>query len=103
MFDFSKPLNYAIALNELGSDIVHSYVGQEPSGRKFNDLDLDYNSEDIGRILLDNYLNLIFSVKPHNPMVNAGSIIINSLLQTLMKPEMSGAEKFDEINSYIKV
>ena len=35
-------------------------------------------------------------------MVNSGSIIINSLLQTLMKPEMSGAEKFDEINNYIK-
>lgn len=41
---FSKPLNYAIALNELGSNVVHKYVGQEPSGRKFNDLDLDYNS-----------------------------------------------------------
>ena len=41
-------------------------------------------------------------MKPHNPMVNSGSIIINSLLQTLMKPEMSGAEKFDEINNYIK-
>ena len=35
-------------------------------------------------------------------MVNSGSIIVNSLLQTLMKPEMSGAEKFDEINNYIK-
>ena len=42
---FSKPLNYAIALNELGSETVHDYVGQEPSGRKFNELDLDYNSE----------------------------------------------------------
>ena len=40
----SKPLSYAIALNELGSDVVHEYIGQEPSGRKFNDLDLDYNS-----------------------------------------------------------
>ena len=43
-----------------------------------------------------------FAVKPHNPMVNSGSIIVNSLLQTLMKPEMSDAEKFDEINSYIR-
>ena len=42
---FSKPLNYAIALNELGSEVVHDYIGQEPSGRKFNDLDLDYNSK----------------------------------------------------------
>ena len=80
----SKPLNYAIALNELGPEIVHKYVGQEPSGGKFNDLNLDY------------------SKKPHNPMVNSGSILINSLLQTLMKPEMSRAEKFDEINNYIK-
>ena len=38
-------MNYAIALNELGSEVVHDYIGQEPSGRKFNDLDLDYNSE----------------------------------------------------------
>ena len=45
LFLFSKPLNYAIALNELGADIVHSYVGQEPSGRKFNDLDLDHSSK----------------------------------------------------------
>ena len=44
-FVCSKPLNYAIALNELGADIVHSYVGQEPSGRKFNDLELHYNSK----------------------------------------------------------
>ena len=42
---YSKPLNYAIALNELGADVVHSYVGQEPSGRKFNDFDLMYNSK----------------------------------------------------------
>ena len=42
------------------------------------------------------------AVKPHNPMVNSGSIIVNSLLQTLMKPDMTSAEKFDEINNYIK-
>lgn len=41
--------------------------------------------------------------KPYNPMVNAGSIVVNSLLQNLMKPEMSGAEKFDYVNDYIKV
>lgn len=42
---FSKPLTYAIALNELGSEVVHQYVGQEPSGRMFNELILDYNSK----------------------------------------------------------
>ncbi|XP_059086178.1 glutaminase kidney isoform, mitochondrial-like isoform X2 [Tigriopus californicus] len=79
-----KPLNYAIALNELGAEIVHQYVGQEPSGGKFNAIELDYTN------------------KPYNPMVNAGSIVVNSLLQCLMKPEMSMAEKFDYVNNYIK-
>lgn len=45
MCPHSKPLQYGIALNELNSDIVHQYVGQEPSGGKFNALELDYNSE----------------------------------------------------------
>jgi glutaminase len=48
---YSKPLNYAIALNELGADVVHKYIGQEPSGRKFNDLDLDYNSKPVYSII----------------------------------------------------
>ena len=58
----SKPLNYAIALNELGSNIVHKYVGQEPSGRKFNDLDLDYNSKCIQRRISKYSLRLVASV-----------------------------------------
>ncbi|CAG2055143.1 unnamed protein product [Timema podura] len=37
----SKPLTYAIALEELGNEKVHAYVGQEPSGRMFNELVLD--------------------------------------------------------------
>lgn len=41
----SKPLTYAIALERLGQEVVHQYVGQEPSGRNFNELVLDYNSE----------------------------------------------------------
>ena len=50
-----KPINYAIALSELGSEVVHKYVGQEPSGRMFNELVLDQNN------------------KPHNPMVIWGN------------------------------
>lgn len=41
----SKPLTYAIALDRLSQEVVHQYVGQEPSGRNFNELVLDYNSE----------------------------------------------------------
>lgn len=41
----SKPLSYAIALDLLGADVVHTYVGQEPSGRNFNELILDHNSK----------------------------------------------------------
>lgn len=41
----SKPVTYAIALNELGNETVHKYVGTEPSGRMFNAIVLDYNSK----------------------------------------------------------
>ncbi|XP_029167968.1 glutaminase kidney isoform, mitochondrial isoform X3 [Nylanderia fulva] len=80
----SKPLTYAIALDRLGPEVVHQYVGQEPSGRNFNELVLDYNK------------------KPHNPMINAGAILICSLLKTLVKPEMGLAEKFDFTMNYFK-
>lgn len=41
----SKPLTYGFALDQLGASLVHEYVGQEPSGRNFNELVLDHNSE----------------------------------------------------------
>lgn len=36
-----KPLQYAIAVHEAGTDNVHRYVGKEPSGLRFNMLSLD--------------------------------------------------------------
>lgn len=36
-----KPLEYAIAVHELGSEHVHRFVGKEPSGFKFNKLSLN--------------------------------------------------------------
>jgi glutaminase len=71
----SKPINYSIALNALGPDEVHKFVGQEPSGRTFNELCLDENN------------------KPHNPMINAGAITVCSLLQR----GFPAADRFDHV------
>ncbi|KAF7664397.1 hypothetical protein LDENG_00178150 [Lucifuga dentata] len=75
-----KPLEYAIAVHELSSEHVHHYVGKEPSGLKFNKLSL--NEDD----------------KPHNPMVNAGAIVISSLI----KPDSNKAERFDYVMEFLK-
>jgi len=81
----SKPLTYAIALNELGSETVHRYVGQEPSGRMFNELILDHNK------------------KPHNPLINAGALITTSLILTLIRREMPLSDKFEFVKEFFKV
>uniref|UniRef100_A0A8C6U3I0 glutaminase n=1 Tax=Neogobius melanostomus TaxID=47308 RepID=A0A8C6U3I0_9GOBI len=73
-----KPLGYAIAMHEHGTEHVHRFVGKEPSGLKFNKLSL--NDED----------------KPHNPMVNAGAIVISSLLKS------NKAERFDYVMDFLK-
>lgn len=75
-----KPLEYAISVHEIGMEQVHHFVGKEPSGLKFNKLSL--NEED----------------KPHNPMVNAGAIVISSLI----KPHSNKAERFDYVMEFLK-
>ncbi|EPB77516.1 glutaminase A [Ancylostoma ceylanicum] len=78
----SKAFNYAIAASDLGADYVHSYVGEEPSGRLFNDICLDSRK------------------KPHNPMVNSGAIIVTSLI----KNTSNMADRFDYvITQYRKI
>lgn len=70
-----KPINYGIALEVLGEEKVHKYVGREPSGQSFNELTLNKNG------------------KPHNPLINSGAIMTSSLI----KQELPLAERFEYI------
>lgn len=54
----SKPFSYGIALEQLGPQEVHRWIGQEQSGGPFN----------------DPLLSLSKDGRPHNPMINAGAI-----------------------------
>ncbi|KAI5106793.1 hypothetical protein C0J45_2431 [Silurus meridionalis] len=75
-----KPLKYAIAVHDHGTEYVHQFIGKEPSGLRFNKLFL--NDDD----------------KPHNPMVNAGAIVCTSMI----KQRAGNAEKFDYIMNFLK-
>ena len=59
----SKPLNYALALDENGSEMVSNHIGIEPSGAKFNAFAFD-----------DQH-------KPFNALINAGAIMSTSLIK----------------------
>ena len=48
-------------------------------------------------------LFVFLTEKPHNPMINAGAILVCTLLKTLVTPEMNLAEKFDFTMNYFKV
>jgi glutaminase len=73
----SKAINYCLALEEHGSDVVHRHVGREPSGLGFNELSFDNSG------------------LPHNPMINSGAIMCCSLIQ----PDMDMSDRFDYVTN----
>ena len=75
----SKPFSYCIARELLGSKKVHNHVGYEPSGLAFNAFTL--NKEGL----------------PHNPLINAGAIMIASLIGKDKEP----ADRFNMVKDYI--
>uniref|UniRef100_A0A914EJH3 glutaminase n=2 Tax=Acrobeloides nanus TaxID=290746 RepID=A0A914EJH3_9BILA len=78
----SKAFNYAIVASDIGADDLHSFVGHEPSGRLYNEICLDSSG------------------KPHNPLINAGAIIVTSLL----KKGLPLADRYDFVRQeYVKL
>jgi glutaminase len=59
-----KPFAYQMALEELGREQTLAHVGVEPSGDAFNSIELHPKT-----------------MRPYNPMVNAGAIAIASLIK----------------------
>lgn len=76
----SKPINYAIAIENMSSTVVHNYVGKEPSGRNFNELCLNEDG------------------LPHNPLINSGAIMTTSLLYK----ELNTSNRFDKVYNFWK-
>ncbi|APT92033.1 glutaminase [Corynebacterium phocae] len=62
MQSISKPFVYALALQEFGLAAVREVVGMEPSGEAFNELSLGGDH------------------RPVNPLINAGAIVVNQLI-----------------------
>ena len=74
----SKPLTYALALDQVGQRAVDAKIGVEPSGEAFN------------VISVDNTTNT-----PKNPMINAGAIAAASLV-----PGATPDERFARIRDF---
>jgi glutaminase len=72
-----NPFAYQMALEEFGRERTQSSVGVEPSGEAFNSIELDPRT-----------------MRPFNPMVNAGAISVASLIKK--KSPAAGVRAFVE-------
>lgn len=80
MQSLSKPFAYALALQEHGPEKVFKAVGMEPSGEAFNELSLDGVTN-----------------RPVNPMINAGAIAVNQLING---EDSSVEDRVEKIRQY---
>ncbi|MEC0695258.1 glutaminase A [Bacillus atrophaeus] len=78
----SKVLSLALVLMDYGKDRVFSYVGQEPTGDPFNSIIK---------------LETVNPSKPLNPMINAGALVVTSLIKG-----KSAKDRLDYLLAFIR-
>ncbi|MBI4894952.1 MAG: glutaminase [Candidatus Aenigmarchaeota archaeon] len=71
------PINYCIALEDLGQEEVHKHIGRAPKEKGFH------------------YLMLNNEGLPHNPLDAGGALMISSLI----KPELNSDKKFNFVQN----
>ncbi|KAL2093577.1 hypothetical protein ACEWY4_010889 [Coilia grayii] len=82
--EISWPLVYGLAVDQLGSDCVHRYVGVEEFSK------------------FDSPFTLTKQGVPHSPLTETGAIICTSLLQLTVRPGPEEEEKYESVLNVIR-